>query len=199
MVVVPHSLCYYYSYKLLISHLFLILLITISNVRGYKMVVITCLYLAIKVHNQRPLSIKSLSDLNGGDITVLEITEMESILLETLKWNLCPPTASTFCTYFFLLWPIEATKSSMMQSILEQSCFFSELSLFDKSLLVLDQSEIAFAATLNAIEGVSPNSLSFKDKLSFINDIVYFSGMDQTSDRISFAREKMWDLYQQSR
>jgi hypothetical protein len=156
--------------------------------------------LAIKVHNQRPLDMKSLVDLNGGEISIQDIVEMESMILKTLNWNLFPPTASTFCTYFFLLWPTEATKSSMMQSLLQRSCFFSELSAFDNSLVLeLSQSEIAFAATLNAIEGLSPALLSLKSKLSFIYDIAFLSGLNHTSDRINLARDKIWALYQQSR
>jgi hypothetical protein len=143
---------------------------------------------------------KSLTDLNGNEITIQDITEMESMVLKTLDWNLCPPTASAFCTYFFLLWPTEATKSSTMQSVLQRSCFFSELSLFDNSLvLVLNQSEIAFAATLNALEELSPTLLPLKLKLSFIHNIALSSRIDHTSDCISLARDKIWALYQQSR
>jgi hypothetical protein len=199
---IDNGWCYYFSQKLSLSDYLLLVkpLLAISNVKGYKLVVITCLYLAIKLHNQRPLSMKSLTELNGNDkITIQDITEMESMILKTLNWTLCPPTASAFCNYFFLLWPTEVIKLSTMQSILQRSCFFSELSVFDNSLVsLLNQSEIAFAATLNAIEELSPTLLSSKSKLSFIDKIAFSSGMDPTSDRINSARDKIWALYQKS-
>jgi hypothetical protein len=157
--------------------------------------------LAIKAHNKKPLSIKSLVDLNDGEITTQDITEMESIILKTLNWMLCPPTASNFCTYFIALLPTKVAKPSVIQSILQRSHFFTELSLFNNSscLVQLNQSEIAFAATLNAIEALSPALLPLKSKLSFINDITFFSGMDHTSDHIISARNEIWALYRQSK
>ena len=165
-----------------------------SDCAGFKLAAITCLCLAIKVHNQKPLSMKSLSNLSNGEIAVQDISEMESIILKNLNWNLCPPIASIFCKYFILLLPYD-TNVSVRRSILERSCFFSELSLFQRSFVLLQQSEIAFAAILNAVDEL--NSLKFpsKIKINFIQDLEYYSGLCKNSNQIYAARAKMLSLY----
>ncbi len=198
----------------------------------------TSLCLAVKVHNKKPISMKSLSKLSSGAVTIQEMTEMEYIVLKALDWNLCPPTASNFCTYFHTLLPeCYASSSStttsgsndnnmntkatvsvrVRQSILERSYFFAELSLFEYSLSLFDQSEIAFASILNSLqylekqnlennfveEGTS--SLTFtlppnkKWRQEFVENIEFYSGLDSTSQRIRRARNKLWALYRRSK
>jgi hypothetical protein len=152
----------------------------------------------VKVHHQKPISMKSLANLSRGEISVKDITEMESMILKNLNWKLCPPTASIFCSHFYVLLPSDIDQS-VRQSILQQSCFFTELSLFKYSFALINQSEIAFAAILNAIEGLSSSLLSQKRRIRFIEDVEFYTGIDHTSDRVNITRDNLWILYRRTK
>jgi len=170
-----------------------------SDCTSYKLALITSLYLAVKVHNQKPFSMTSLADLSGGEFLVEDITEMEMILLKALGWNMCPPTAFCFCGHFHALLPPN-TKTSVRQTILQRSCFFSELSVMEYSFtLSSNPSEIAFAAILNSLTGLTPSFFVGLDgKDDFIKDIEQCSGLSRTSERIRQAQDKLWGLYRRS-
>lgn len=171
-----------------------------SDCATFKLASITSLYLAVKVHNQKPFSARSLASLSRGEFLVEDITDMENLLLKALDWQLCPPTATSFSGYFCaLLQP--HIKSSVKRTILQRSCFFSELGVMDSTLMTmsgLNQSEIAFAAILNSMSGVSSTLCSNDDKNDFVEVIEQCSGMDSQSISIKMAQEALWVLYHRS-
>lgn len=170
-----------------------------SDCTAFKLASITSLYLAVKVHNQKPFSAKSLASLTRGEFSVEDITQMETMLLKALDWQLCPPIAASFCGYFnVLLQP--HIKSSVRRTILQRSCFFSELGVMDFSLTMsgVNQSEIALAAILNSMSGVSSDLFSNVDKNEFVKAIEQCSGMDSQSLSIKMARKALWVLYHRS-
>jgi hypothetical protein len=140
----------------------------------------------------------SLANLSKGEFLVEDITEMESVILNTLDWNMNPPTAACFCGYFVALLP-SVVMSSTRQVIYHQSCFFYELSVMDYSLSVsTNQSEVAFAGILNSLMDLSPSLLSEGDKKDFIKDIEGYTSMKHSSARIKMIRKKLMSLYRQS-
>ena len=141
---------------------------------------------------------KSLANLSSGDISIEDITTMESLILKNLKWEMCPPTAPSFCSFFHALLPSDI-KPSVAQAILQRSLFFTELSLFEYSLISFKPSEIAFAATLNAIDGLDDSLFSLKSKESFVDYIAHYCRMDDTSHRINALQVKMMALYRRSK
>jgi hypothetical protein len=140
----------------------------------------------------------SLANLSKGRFLIKDIEEMETVLLNALGWKMSPPTASCFCGYFqALLSP--NIKSSVRQTILQRSYFFSELSVMDYSFMVsLKQSEVAFAAIINSLAGLSASLISNSEKQDFIKDIEERTALDHKSERIIMAKEKLWALYRRS-
>merc|ERR1740139_1644212 len=67
---------------------------------AYKLAAITSMYLAIKLYNQKSLTMKSLSALSRGEFSAVHITEMECVMLQTLSWNLYPPRRPILFTIF---------------------------------------------------------------------------------------------------
>ena len=141
----------------------------------------------------------SLAELSRGEFLVEDIAEMETILLKALDWNMCPPTAFCFCGHFHALLP-QNTKASVRQTILQRSCFFSELSVMEYSFtLSSNPLEVAFAAILNSLAGLSPSFFVGQDgKDDFINDIEQCSGLSRASQCIRQTQDKLWGLYQRS-
>ena len=140
----------------------------------------------------------SLVDLSKGEFLVEDIAEMEMVLLEALEWNMSPPTAACFCGYFHALLPPNM-KPYVRQTVLQQSCFFCELSVMDYSFMVsVSQSEVAFGSILNSLAGLSTSSFSVEGKQDFIKDIEELTGMDRGSERIRLVQKELWILYQRS-
>lgn len=170
-----------------------------SDCTAFKLASITSLYVAAKVHNQKPLSMTSLSNLSGGEFLVEDIKDMETVLLKALDWQMCPPTASSFCGHFYALLPTKINETISQTLLLQRSLFFCELAVMDYSLMVsINQSELAFAGILNSLAGVSSSLMSIKTKDNFIKGIERCSGMDHKSGRIQKAQEKLFEIYHKS-
>jgi len=168
---------------------------------SFKLAAITCLYLAIKIHNHKPISCESLTYLSNGEFTAQDITETEDLILKTLDWNLHPPTASWFCTSFHCSLPPSFIlgKPSVCQLILERSCFFSELSVMEHSFSSFYPSEVAFAAILNTLEGLRASLMSNDTKREFVRNIEEHTGLSCSSERIKMMKDRLWALYLHSR
>ncbi len=69
----------------------------------------------------------------------------------------------------------------------------------DYSFVVsVNPSEVAFAAILNSLAGISPTLFGQDGKDDFIKDIERSSGLDHKSERIKQTQDKLWALYQRS-
>ncbi len=118
---------------------------------AFQLACITCMYLAIKVHEPMELDASLLCELSRGAYSVPEITHMEKVILQELQWRVNPPTATAFVQHIFSLLPSSYVdnKSDRLRSAVHQA----ELSVFDYSLVFTGTSfKIAAAAVLNAIE-----------------------------------------------
>lgn len=168
-----------------------------SDRKAYKLVVITSLYLAIKIINRRALPMEALAELSKGEFETHHISDMESFILTTLSWQLYPPTSSTYITCFQNIIP-PTLSASVRRSILEKAYFYAELSVIEYSFITFKQSEIAFAAFLNAVSGVNSTLLPPMEKQSIIKTIEDLSGMQQDDTSIISARRKILFEYQNS-
>ena len=133
---------------------------------------------------------EALAELSKGEFETHHIADMESFILTTLSWQLYPPTSSTYITCFQNI--IKPTmKTSVRRNILEKAYFFTELTVIEYSFINYKQSEIAFAAFLNAVSGVSSSLLPLHEKRSMIEAIEDLSGMKQNGRNIISARKKI--------
>ncbi len=141
---------------------------------------------------------KSLSNLSAGAINLQDIVEMESLILKSLQWNLCPPTASSFCYDFHFLLPAEID-AAVKKSLLENSYFHCELSLCQGNLRTLKPSEVAFAATLNAIGIFDESAFPMAVKQKFVHDIEMYCTTTHDIESIRFARREISSLKERSK
>jgi len=129
---------------------------------AYKLAAITSMYLAIKLYNQKSLTMISLSALSRGEFSAVHIAEMECVILHTLSWNLYPPTSANFIYHSRTLLP--TIKDSTKQTILQRS--FAELAVMEYSFVTVNPSDIAFAAILNALDGLDVSFMSEVARIS---------------------------------
>ena len=140
----------------------------------------------------------SLANLSRGEYLVEDITIMEEVLLKVLDWQLCPPTAATFCGYFHTLISSKVSESGKI-AIQQRSYYFCELAVMDYSIILsANQSEISFAAILNSLAGVHSSLISVECKEMYLREIEECSGMDRRSERVRNVQDKLWVLYHRS-
>ena len=162
---------------------------------AFKLAAMTTLYLSIKINCRKPVTIETFANLSRNEFQVEHIQEMEGIILQALCWRVNPPTAASFIHLLHVQLP-SRIKSSVKQTILQRSCFFSEISLFDYFFVTQKSSTIALASITNALEGIDSKILSPLVKEEFITSMTDLVGCDRVL--LQTCRQRLWDLYSQS-
>lgn len=162
---------------------------------AFKLAAMTTLYVTIKMNCRKPVTIETFANLSRNEFQVEHIQEMEGIILQALCWRVNPPTAASFIHLFHVQLP-NRIKSSVKQTILQRSCFFSEISLFDYFFVTQKSSTIALASITNALEGIDSQILSPLVKENFLTSMIELVECD--SILLQTCRQRLWDLYSQS-
>jgi len=103
----------------------------------------TSLYLAVKLHSTRKISVSSMSALSKGHFRIDQIETMEVLLIRTLQWRLNPPTPTILLNIASPI--IHALVKDVYESyeIEELSRYLLELSVCDGFFIDKKQSSIA--------------------------------------------------------
>lgn len=120
-----------------------------------QLVAMTSLFLAVKLHSTRKISVTSIVSLGRGCFQVDQILKMELCIMKELHWHLNPPTPST---YSHVVNPIldACTKDAQASyEISELSRYLLELSVCDVYFADKQPSSIAYASILVATENLS--------------------------------------------
>lgn len=135
----------------------------------YQLVAMTSLYLAVKLHSTRKISVSSMSALSKGHFRVDQIEKMEISLIKTLRWRLNPSTPSILLN---IASPIIDASSGIHEhhdpqvpyEILELSRYLLELGVCDGFFTDKRPSSVAYASILVAMDRLS-TSANIKAKL----------------------------------
>jgi lipoyl(octanoyl) transferase len=131
----------------------------------FRLVAITCIYLAIKLHSPKKVALQCIAAMGQGLIHPDHIVAMELSIMQSLDWHLHPPTPLAFIENLFPL-------ISGNNEAFEFSRFLSELSVFAYPFVCFKPSSIAVAASLFAIDhfdlGVEAVE-SFQELMSGLN------------------------------
>jgi hypothetical protein len=158
----------------------------------FQMLSMTCLYLAIKLNECKPLlipgsvsSMDTILQLSRGFFTLEETERMEYDILQRLQWHVHPPTPQLFIKHFLLLLRMER------QDIQDLVQFIVELSVMDYFFVCYKPSEVALAALLNAMDEIFPKR-SCHFKFPFQSQVI-----DLQSPPVLACRERLALLYAQ--
>ena len=125
----------------------------------YQLLVITCLYIAVKLSEPEVLSPTILSKLSQGRYSEQDIEKEELRILEALNWRLTGPTTSEFVQHFlafdFLPNGRSDVETAARLTIKAISRTQAELSVADQSLVSVPYSVLALASIRNAMEDVA--------------------------------------------
>lgn len=155
--------------------------------RTFQLAAMTCLYTAIKIHEQQALEPKVISDLSRGTYTEKEITDMEREILEAMKWRMNPPTPLSFIVAFLSIIPENVMKEIDREAVTETAKYQTQLAVLDYYFLSCSPSSIAIAALVNAAQGMKSNQ--FYKTLQTISKAF---GMDINSHDAIECRNRLW-------
>lgn len=173
----------------------------------FKLAAITTLFLAAKLHRSawsRELSPKKLAALSRGEISTRHIVRMELLLLETLDFQLHPPTGKDYLDTYYNVLPAVTTDETVAQEIYHRALFFVELAAYDSNLIGSDGSHVAIAAYHNALEGLarhqSPHAEEVHTPYSVLRTVLDENfGASYSIERTDELRDQLWLLYSLSR
>jgi Cyclin, N-terminal domain len=116
----------------------------------------TCLYMAIKIHESEALQPQTIVQLSRGLFSVSQVEEMERRILFAIDWKVSPPTAWAFLHYYLDM--AESWLSPMDSEYREQILQFAKLQIQCTSLeyyySTKKASSIAHAALTNALKAI---------------------------------------------
>ncbi len=138
--------------------------------KHYQLVAMTALYIAIKISEPMEVDTSLLSDLSQGMYCEMDFVDMEQHILEVLEFRVCGPTALSFVQVFLGLAPV-TIHPDVVALILDSARYQTELLVSSQSLCTIRPSEAAFAAILNAMEGLDESLFSLNARVRFIRII----------------------------
>lgn len=166
-------------------------LTSIHATTQYQLLGLVCLELAIKVHDTKVFPMEDLVRMGQVSISPAQVIAAESQLLETLGWNLHPPTPHCFVHQFGVL--LECLRKSCPYStgeiapIVETALLFVRKGLYDVSL---PPAIVAYAAMLASMEQYS-SGLSTRLKQSFCVHVLQITGLSASSPGLTHAYQIM--------
>lgn len=157
--------------------------------KEYQLVAMTCLYIAIKLHEPLEMETSLLADLSRGCYTEMEFANMEKKILEALVWRVNGPTALGFVQHYLLFLP-ESVHSAVVLAVWDYARYQTELAISDHAFVKMKPSVVGMAALMNAMEGMDPILLTPKVQAKFIRTVEKYTSMDldeveQTQARMS--------------
>lgn len=125
-----------------------------------QLVAMTCLYLAIKVHCTKKISVGAMCSLSRGSFRHDQVVKMERLVLQGLNWYLSPATPHLFLEVFFTAAAASSSQSmnddtTILNEVKETAQYLLELSVCDNFFTGKLPSSIARAAITAAMDIVA--------------------------------------------
>ena len=117
-----------------------------------QLVAMTCLYLAIKVHSSKKISISSIVSLSRGVFRLDQVVKMELCVMKSLNWYLNPPTPSTFVDVLSPIMEEITNDEHITAEIKDNAKYLLELSVCDGYFVSKHPSLIGHAAIIVAMK-----------------------------------------------
>mmetsp|Transcript_28358 Transcript_28358/g.65785 ORF Transcript_28358/g.65785 Transcript_28358/m.65785 type:complete len:320 (-) Transcript_28358:152-1111(-) len=154
----------------------------------FPLVVMTCLYTAIKLHEPEAIAPGTIAELSRGQFTEAEVVAVEAILLQSIGWKMNPPTALEFCHKFLAI--MTNVPHERKHAILELAQFQTEVAVLDYHLVGVNASTVAFAALANAFR-----ELHYDNDDDSMLDHIFFMAEIQDDDGMMLleVQERLWN------
>jgi Cyclin, N-terminal domain len=119
----------------------------------YQLASMTCLYMAIKIHERQAMSPDVISQLSQGSYSPKQVEQMEAMILTALDWRMNPPTMTSFAREL-LATTVAHLSPREHEVALELARLQCEVATAAYHLISTPRSVIALAAIANALESL---------------------------------------------
>jgi hypothetical protein len=150
---------------------------SLSDRKEYQLVAMTCLYIAIKIHEPLEMETSLLADLSRGCYTEMEFANMEQKILEALVWRVGGPTALGFVQNLLLFLP-DTIHSAVRTAIFDYARYQTELAISEHYFVKVKPSITGMAALMNAMEGVDHQLLPRRFQVKFISTVTNYTSIN---------------------
>lgn len=145
--------------------------------KEYQLVAMTCLYVAIKLHEPLEMETSLLADLSRGCYTEMEFANMEKNILEAIEWRVSGPTPLAFVLHYISFLP-DIISSSVIEAIFDYARYQTELAIGDHYFVKTKPSVVGMAALLNALEGMDSTLVPDRIVNRLVRTVVMYTEMD---------------------
>jgi len=159
--------------------------------KEYQLLAVTTIYMALKIHGEtdstdgprRKLRIDAFYELSRKQFDVEIIEKTERHILESLNWNVNPPTALKFVSTLLSLCPkwkgTSSKHSRVLGGIYDVARYLSELSVCQSAFTFTCKTSLtAYASLLCAIEASHATTpLPYQVRVQFLNNIAEATGL----------------------
>mmetsp|Transcript_13043 Transcript_13043/g.27608 ORF Transcript_13043/g.27608 Transcript_13043/m.27608 type:complete len:336 (-) Transcript_13043:67-1074(-) len=160
----------------------------------YQLVVITCLYIAVKIFEQQVISPEVLVKLSRGRYSEQDIEREESRILSVLDWKLNGPTALEFVQHFLFMISDSINDEAAMNEVIGMARLQAELSVANQSLAYEKYSVVALASIRNAMDSVGfYTPQEWAQMLQVLSSMI---GVDPFSGQVQDARLSLQQMVQ---
>ena len=149
-----------------------------------QLVAMTSLYLAVKVHSTKKMSIPSMISLSRGVFRHDQIVKMELCIMKSLGWYLNPPTPSTFVHVLYpLMEKLTDYDEAAMVEIKDLSNYLLELSVCDGFFINKPPSLIAHSAITVAMN-ILATPMKIQNRLQALPKSASLSSIEECACRL---------------
>ena len=121
----------------------------------YQLLVVTALYMSIKVHKSEVLGSDFFAAVSRGLYSVKQIEDTELMILKQLEFRLCSPTSIQMANHILsLLLPHVNLSQSTWNCILQEVNYQNECTVFDYYFSTQRPSTVAVASIISSLEQV---------------------------------------------
>jgi len=128
---------------------------TLNDLAVVQLAAMTALYMAVKIHDPKTLSLSAVSTLSRSTHSASDIKGMEWKILNALQWRVNPPTSLSFARQMLSLLSDESMTLLQRHTVDQITKMQLELVVADYDLIAVKPSTIAFCSIMNAIESIA--------------------------------------------
>lgn len=120
----------------------------------YQLAAMTCLYLAIKVHEHMAIHSNVITQLSQGTYSIQQVEAMEQRILKAIDWRVNPPTSASFARCMVSVLPANTLTEQERSTVLHLTQLQCEAAIVDYRFIAVPASTLAFSALVNALESL---------------------------------------------
>lgn len=156
----------------------------IKSRQEFQLAAMTALQLSIKLYDSTMVKLDSMVKLGRGLFTERDVVAMEARMLQTLKWQVHPPTPICFLRQFLRLMPASVSPLTRY-TIAEVTRFISEISCCIYKFVKYPSSVVAYAGMIIAMQRIDETTLPHAQRLLIFRTMEEMANLDHASPLVA--------------